>query len=112
MDHGDEFFLSEHEDSLVSTDGNFFLSHHTILEVRDRSDLGLHLVEGLNLFEIVLGLASVSAHQLQNVVKVILLEILMQGELHVFDPVFSHVRVAHFFHVMLEEISIRMCEVF
>jgi hypothetical protein len=97
VDHAVKFFLSHQSDPSVSTDGNLFLSHYAPLEQGDGLDLGLHLVEGLNLFNVVLGLAGMSAHQLQDIVEVIHLEFLMKRELHVFCPVFSHQGIFHFF---------------
>lgn len=111
MDHALEFFLSEHGDSSVSTNGNLFLRYSASLDIGDGFDLGLHLVEGLNLFKVDLGLASMSAEQLEHIIEVIHLEFLMQRELHLFGPVFSHQRIFHFFLVIFKEICVRVAEV-
>jgi len=44
VDHALEFFLSEHHDSSVSTNGNLFLRYSASLDKGDGFDLGLHLV--------------------------------------------------------------------
>jgi len=52
-----------------------------------------------------------SAHQLQHVKEVVVLEALVQWELHVLSPVFSHECVTHFFKVVLKKFSVGISQV-
>lgn len=62
VDHADEFFLGQHSYSFVGTDSDVFISHLTALKQGNRLDLRLHTVKGLNLLQVILGLAGMSTH--------------------------------------------------
>lgn len=103
-----ELLISINIYSLVSSNGYLLVSHLLTLNYADRLDLGFHVIKSTNLFDVILGLASMSAHKLEDIKEVIHLEVFMEREFHLLNPIFPHERISNFFFIVFEKVSIRI----
>lgn len=86
-DHLFKFVFRLFLDFSVGLHGQFFFCEFFALESSNGSDLIFNRIKGFNSVNIMLGLACVSTTEGKYIVEVERCEILVQRELHVFNPV-------------------------
>jgi len=103
-----ELFSSINVYSLVSSNGYLLVSHLLTLNYTDRLDLGFHIIKSAYFLNVILGLASMSAHKLEDIEEVIHFEVFMEREFHLLNPIFPHERISNFIFIVFEKVSIRI----